>query len=69
MGRKKYFFFGDMMELGSKSHIYHKKLQILLIKVILIKLMFMEKGRLKHINLSRKIKEVNLLIILRNSIK
>ena len=24
-GKKKYFFFGDMMELGSKSHIYHKK--------------------------------------------
>ena len=25
-GKKKYFFFGDMMELGSKSHIYHKKM-------------------------------------------
>ena len=24
-GKKKYFFFGDMMELGNKSHIYHKK--------------------------------------------
>ena len=24
-GKKKYFFFGDMMELGKKSHIYHKK--------------------------------------------
>ena len=25
-GKKKYFFFGDMMELGNKSHIYHKKM-------------------------------------------
>jgi UDP-N-acetylmuramyl pentapeptide synthase len=24
-GKKKYFFFGDMMELGNKSQIYHKK--------------------------------------------
>ena len=24
-GKKKYFFFGDMMELGNKSYIYHKK--------------------------------------------
>ena len=24
-GKKKYFLFGDMMELGKKSHIYHKK--------------------------------------------
>jgi len=25
-GRKKYFLFGDMMELGKNSHIYHKKI-------------------------------------------
>ena len=25
-GKKKYFFFGDMLELGKKSHIYHKKM-------------------------------------------
>ena len=25
-GRKKYFLFGDMLELGEKSHIYHKKM-------------------------------------------
>ena len=25
-GKKKYFLFGDMMELGRNSHIYHKKI-------------------------------------------
>ena len=25
-GKKKYFLFGDMMELGKNSHIYHKKI-------------------------------------------
>ncbi len=25
-GKKKYFLFGDMLELGKKSHIYHKKI-------------------------------------------
>ncbi len=29
-GKKKYFLFGDMLELGKKSHIYHKKISKLI---------------------------------------
>ena len=59
-----------MMELGSKSHIYHKKVTNFINKSDIDKTyVYGKKGRLKHINLLIKIKEVNLLIILRNSIE
>ena len=29
-GKKKYFLFGDMLELGKNSHIYHKKISKLI---------------------------------------
>ena len=31
-GKKKYFLFGDMLELGKNSHIYHKKISKLINK-------------------------------------
>ena len=57
-----------MMELGKKSHIYHKKVTNFINKSDIDKTYVYGKRASKAYKFIKKIKEVNLLIILRNSI-
>ena len=50
-GKKKYFLFGDMLELGKNSHIYHKKISKFINNSDIDKTYVYGAKHLKHIDL------------------
>jgi UDP-N-acetylmuramyl pentapeptide synthase len=49
-GKRKYFLFGDMLELGRNSYIYHKKISKFINNSDIDKTLSTETKQLKHIN-------------------